>query len=115
MLERSGFFCTSLFGIENNWRVLYKQLSFICILTFGTELDNKDNKEELRFFSMDQKDSTQIVPVAVSTVQTEDEFKFDKFKTEVKDRQFYLGEYDETDDNILSDKILSSVSSYSPK
>lgn len=59
---------------------------------------------------MDQEDSTPIVPVAVSTVQTEDEFIFDKFDTKVKDRQFYLGEYHETQYSSLSDKITQYYS-----
>lgn len=59
---------------------------------------------------MDQEDSIPIVPVAVSTAQTENEFTFDKFDTKIKDRQFYLGEYDENDYNILSDKITQYYS-----
>ncbi|CAL9737918.1 2-(3-amino-3-carboxypropyl)histidine synthase subunit 2 [Monosporozyma servazzii] len=48
------------------------------------------------------EESPEIVPVAVSTVQTEDEFTFDKFDSNDKLREFYLGPYTQ---NNLYEKI----------
>ncbi|CAL9732052.1 2-(3-amino-3-carboxypropyl)histidine synthase subunit 2 [Monosporozyma unispora] len=55
----------------------------------------------------DKEESPEIVPVAVSTVQTEDEFAFDKFATKDKLREFYLGPYTKED---LFEKISNYYS-----